>query len=133
MTPRCPKCQAEGPALYLSNAVLESGERLEEVLCRLCGKIVASRILGLVDLPVPQPVAGRQARIPCAVEGCTRKHSGRGKLPLCRQHRGQIWHWKSRNDPDAPPPVQLVNGRWIEEAAAIAGVKINYPSPNQPQ
>lgn len=138
-TIRCNKCHASLASLYLADRYLENGQHLEEIVCRICGQIIAGR-----EVPrgrqrkVIQPAKPSRPRNlpvhPCAIQGCSGTYSW-AKLPLCEPHRDQLKAWQKRifrRDKRTQPPVQLVNGHWIEQGAAILGIPMAHPNPHHP-
>jgi len=127
---RCPKCGAGRSALYLAHRYLESGQQLQEIACRICACVLASREVWLTRMPVPAP--GRKApqgrlvnNVPCAVVGCDKKHSGQARLPLCGKHNHRLHGWQQGKKHIVPPPVSYTNGVWIpRESTVIPGVRL---------
>ena len=44
---RCPKCGSAKVSLYKAYRFLHRGVRLEEIVCRICSQVLASRATGL--------------------------------------------------------------------------------------
>jgi hypothetical protein len=106
-------------ALYKADRWLENGQHLEEIVCRICSQVLASRAVltsrvllaggGGRDLPAPRPPVPSHAETmrrlrrqhvaenqqPCPVVGCRQTfYASRSKSGLCEVHRRSIRWWE---------------------------------------
>lgn len=128
---RCPKCRAGRANLVLQDRYLASGDRVQDIVCRLCGRIIASRTLlvpgtsrPVVILPGSDRRVGKKKleQVPCAVPGCGKTHTGLAKWPICLAHRLRLDGWICSKTHRAAAPVQFVNGVWIERGMPLPGI-----------
>lgn len=130
MAIQCRHCGGGRAYLMALTEDLENGVRLQVVRCLRCGWQVDRlvQVQPVAPLPKPAPVASNNPAgrgvlvvVPCAIPGCSRKHSGQARHPLCNDHRMKLASWL-RGKRLTAPPVMQVNGVWIERDAPLPGI-----------
>ncbi len=155
---RCPRCNAGKAALHRVDRYLEAGDHLQEIVCRICGEILASRVVQTARYPsapeapglrkradvIPAAAAVKKMRKtrastlekrrkPCGVPGCPGTYVDmNSKHGICPDHRKKLSSWQGRHrsgGSNARPPITRVNGVWIERGAPLPGVPGELPAP----
>ncbi len=155
--PSCPKCRAGRANLFRADRYLEGGEHLQEIVCRLCGAILASRLVEVERYPLAPEAPGlrqradvrpsaesvrkmkrsraaalENRRIPCGLKGCDGTYLDlNNKHGLCPSHSKRLSGWWYAYRTGAvrnQPPIARVNGVWIERGAPLPGIPGERPA-----
>ena len=148
MSLSCPKCGRGKAYFYPRELFLESGARLQEVVCVNCSAIIASRLVETEAIGRPEDFPSgsvavtasplspevklsrreqmEKHRKPCQVAGCEGSYIDlNSKYGLCKEHGKRLAKWihnRRTGNVRIGPPVALVNGCWVPRGELLPGV-----------